>query len=118
MLSKRIELMYASQQMDSQTYEQLPSLLEDIEQKLGVKLEDDNAGAFVTHLIKAIQRTKEGRAIVEDPTVIELTKEKRKLFEWGVDCLRPYTSDPQTIEGEVVYLVAYFEMILGEEFTC
>ncbi|WP_028545612.1 PRD domain-containing protein [Paenibacillus taiwanensis] len=118
MLQKRLELLYASQQMDADTYERIPSLLGELENKLGVELQEDNAGAFVSHYIKAIQRVKAGAPIQEDPSFIQMAQKKERLFQWAIESLHPFANDNVSLDGEAVYFVSYFEMMLGEEPVC
>ncbi|MCG7406971.1 PRD domain-containing protein [Paenibacillus sp. ACRRX] len=118
MLQERLKLLYASQQMDTDTYKRLPSMLAELENKLGVPLQEDNAGAFVSHYIKAIQRVKAGTPIQDDLSLIQMAQKKPTLFQWAIESLHPFDTDNLSLDGEAVYFVSYFEMILGEEPIC
>lgn len=116
MLQERIDLLYEAQLMSQETYEDLPKLIARVEGFLGKALNDENAGSFITHLIKAIERTKGGTPVDESPDVLmEQALLKKNLFDFGLELLSPYNAQGLNLEHEAVFITSYFEMILEED---
>jgi transcriptional regulatory protein LevR len=116
LVMERIELMYETNQMDQETYNGVPEVLRRIESFLQVQLTEENAGACVSHLIKAIQRVKNNEAIEE--CSVELMAEMMKtkhLYDFSLEILKPYNIHNMNLEAEAAFIASYFAMMTEEE---
>jgi transcriptional regulatory protein LevR len=115
MIMARVQLMYESNQMDRETLEQIPGILQKIEEFLHIRLGEENAGGCVSHLIKAIQRIKTGQAIQEcSDELMNQVKEVQPLFDFSKEILSPYNANQSNINAEAAFVTSYFAMMIEE----
>lgn len=116
MLQERIQLMFDSNQVDAETYEKTPALLEMTEQFISMKLTEDNAGAYTSHLMKAIERVKTNQAITScSPALVEQATANASIFSFALQLLSPFNPDHINLEAEAAFIAAYLIGITEEE---
>lgn len=109
-LTERLEIFHVSGQIDTDIFTKVPTLLQKVEEKLAVKLEENNAGAFVTHLSIALQRIKTGQTVQEPPQELMVLGEKYpELYSFAKHLL-----DTEQEEAEALFLTLYFCTLTGK----
>jgi|GEM_PF-5247655 len=115
-LQDRIELLYASNQVDRDTYEKTPALLEQVASFTGVRLEEENAGAFTAHLMKAIDRIKKGEPVLQCSEVLAgEVKANKEAYELALGLLAPFNGHGVSLEAETVFVASYILSLTEEE---
>ncbi|MCU6710544.1 PRD domain-containing protein [Paenibacillus sp. J5C_2022] len=117
MLDERMELLYESKQVSKSTYEQTPALLYMTEKFLRMKLDEDNAGAFTSHLMKAVERIKNNAPITEcSPALLEQAHSHTAVHSFSRRLLEPFSQEEDAeLEAEAAFLTAYFIGMKEEE---
>jgi hypothetical protein len=116
MVMERVKLMYETDQMNWDTYRDMPSIIRKIEDYLQVKLAEENGGACITHLAKAVQRIKDNRLVTEcSPELLEQAKANASLFNFSSGLLSPYNAHEADLEAESAFMASYFMMMVEEE---
>jgi transcriptional regulatory protein LevR len=81
-LEERLDILVESGQITADIRQHVRSVVEDLGQRYQVQLDEDNAGAFVTHLALACVRVARGEAITEVPgSIEEIIRRHSDLFE-------------------------------------
>jgi transcriptional regulatory protein LevR len=108
--------MYETNQMDRDTLEQIPEVLQKIEDFLQIRLGEENAGGCVSHLIKAIQRVKTGQAIQEcSDELMEQMKGMQAFYDFSLGILSPYNVVLSDLKAEAAFVASYFAIMTDEE---
>jgi transcriptional regulatory protein LevR len=109
-LTERLEIFHESGQIDTDIYTQVPTLLQKVEEKLAINLEEDNAGAFVTHLSIALQRIKTGQTVQESPQeLMGLRQKYPELYSFAKQLL-----NTEKEEAEALFITLYFCTLTGK----
>ncbi|UKS24822.1 PRD domain-containing protein [Paenibacillus sp. HWE-109] len=116
MLNERIELIYASKQVDLDTYEQTPGLLRKVEAFLDIQLDEENAGSFTSHLMKAIDRIKRNGAVQEcSPALLQQAAAKTPIYDFSLELLSPFNVHGTSLDAEAAFIASYLLAMTEEE---
>lgn len=115
-LNDRIELLFESDQVDRNTFEQTPSVLNKVEVFLDLKLEEENAGSFTSHLMKAIQRIKTNEAVQTCSTaLVQQAIAKPEIYEFSLELLSPFNIHEANLDAEAAFIASYLLSLTDEE---
>lgn len=108
-LLERLNLLYDSGQIDPDVYEQIPVLVQRVEEHLQVKLDEEIGGPFISHLSIALQRVKKQEAIQEAPEELKALSAKHPdLFGFAKEILNSEE------EAEAHFVTLYFCTLTGK----
>lgn len=112
-LKERIDLLHDTNQINNEIYNRLPSLMEEVENFLDVKLTEENAGSFTSHISVALQRIANNQPVTEISgeltTVIDQNPE---YYQFAKDLLK---NDETNIDAEAAFITLYFCLLTGKE---
>jgi transcriptional regulatory protein LevR len=109
-LMERLQLFHESGQIDQDIFKKVPKLLETIEEKFAITLEEENAGQFVTHLSIALQRIKTGQTVKEPPAELKpLAEQNSELYSFAKEILQT-----ETEEAELLFITLYLCTLTGK----
>jgi len=115
-LNDRIELLFESEQVDRDTFEQTPNVLKKVEEFLELKLEEENAGSFTSHLMKAIQRIKTNEAVQTCSTaLVQQALAKPEVYEFSLELLAPFNIHNSNLDVEAAFIASYLLSLTDEE---
>ncbi|MFJ7727489.1 PRD domain-containing protein [Neobacillus sp. NPDC097160] len=112
-LKERIDLLHDTNQINDEIYNRLPSLLEEVEEFLHVKLTEENAGSFTSHISVALQRIRDNQPVSEISTELEsVIGNNQEYFQFAKELLK---NDYTNIEAEAAFITLYFCLLTGKE---
>ncbi|KTD85671.1 PRD domain-containing protein [Paenibacillus etheri] len=115
-LNDRIELLFESEQVDRDTFEQTPNVLKKVEEFLELKLEEENAGSLTSHLMKAIQRIKTNEAVQTCSTaLVQQALAKSEVYEFSLELLAPFNIHNSNLDAEAAFIASYLLSLTDEE---
>jgi hypothetical protein len=108
---ERMELMFETNQLDQDVFNQVPDLIRRIEGFLQIPL----TGPCMTHLVKAVQRVKNNQAIQEcsDELRTQMLAD-RNLYDFSLEILSPYNIYHTKLDAEAAFIASYFAMMMME----
>src|SRR4051812_26141840 len=108
-LAERLDLLHDTNQISDVIYSKVPLLLKRVEDEFGIKLDEENGGAFITHLCIALQRIEKGESIQETPEGLQFLAEKYPdLYSFAKTLLEIDE------EGEILYITLYLCTLTGK----
>ncbi|PLT29882.1 PRD domain-containing protein [Peribacillus deserti] len=114
-LKERVDLLHDTNQMSDQIYQQLPGIFDRVEKFLGVKLLEENAGSFASHISVALQRISEGKPVSEISGELQtVVKENPDFYEFAKELLSEKASETN-IDAEAAFITLYFCLLSGKE---
>ncbi|OCT16495.1 hypothetical protein A8709_02460 [Paenibacillus pectinilyticus] len=116
-LNERIELLYETGQVDRDIFEQTPVVLRTVEAFLGVQLEEENAGSFTSHLMKAMQRMKTNQAVQSCSAALEQqAASDSRIYAFSRGILAPFNAHETNVDAEAAFIASYLLTLTdGEE---
>ncbi|MFD0050986.1 PRD domain-containing protein [Actinomycetes bacterium NPDC127524] len=115
-LKERIDLLHDTNQISDEIYDRLPAILETVENFLEVKLSEENAGSFTSHISIALQRISVNNPLTdisgELQTVID---ENPNFYLFAKELLSANNQNGEDIDAEAAYLTLYFGVLTKKE---
>ncbi|MEH6996279.1 PRD domain-containing protein [Neobacillus drentensis] len=112
-LKERIDLLHDTNQINDQIFNRLPSLLEEVEEYLNVKLTEENAGSFTSHISVALQRIAANEHVTEVSSELEsVIGNNPEYYQFAKELLK---SGDTNIEAEAAFITLYFCLLTGKE---
>lgn len=115
-LNERIELLFESGQVDRDIYEGTPGTLRQVEAFIGVHLDEDNAGSFTSHWMKAVQRLKTNQAVQEcSPALAQQAQANMRIYTFSLALLAPFNKHDVELDAEAAFIASYLLTLTDEE---
>ncbi|PLR80602.1 PRD domain-containing protein [Bacillus canaveralius] len=114
-LKERIDLLHDTNQINDDIFHELPGIFEKVEKFLDVKLTEENAGSFASHISVALQRISEKKAVTEIAAELETVIEKNPDFYEFAKKLLSESSGDVDINAEAAFITLYFCLLTGRE---
>ncbi|MDN3019424.1 PRD domain-containing protein [Paenibacillus sp. BSR1-1] len=111
-LKERIDLLHDTNQINDEIYNRLPYLMEEVENFLDVKLTEENAGSFTSHISVALQRISKNEPVTDIASELEtLIGENPDYYQFAKDLLE---NDETNIDAEAAFITLYFCLLTGK----
>ncbi|MED1466871.1 PRD domain-containing protein [Bacillus salipaludis] len=112
-LKERIDLLHDTNQINDEIFNCLPILMEEVEKFLDVKLTEENAGSFTSHISVALQRISDNQPVTEIAAELEtLIGENPEYYQFAKDLLK---NDQANVDAEAAFITLYFCLLTGKE---
>jgi transcriptional regulatory protein LevR len=113
-LKERIDLLHETNQISDDLYSRLPGIFEKVEVFLNVKLTEENAGQFASHISVALQRISNNEPVTEISGELDtVIQENPKFYQFAKEILSS-TNTEVNIDAEAAFLTLYFGLLSGK----
>ncbi|WP_409291859.1 PRD domain-containing protein [Peribacillus sp. SCS-37] len=114
-LKERLDLLHDTNQISDKIYDRLPVLLDQVEAYLDVKLAEENAGSFASHLSVALQRISENNPVSEISEELETVIAKNpEYYQNAKEFLQANNPKGANIDAEAAFITLYFGLLTGK----
>ena len=115
-LKERIDLLHDTNQMSDEIYKRLPAVFKKVENYLDVKLSEENAGSFASHISVALQRISEQKPVSEISSELEaLIENNPKFYRFAKELLSENSNPATNVDAEAAFITLYFCLLSGKE---